>query len=439
MPIMRTLSLKIGPVHSRLAEDNDLQGLNAGALPANYRLRHHQAQTWQAFSNSDANIIFDTALTGDGKSLAGQLPMLAEGKYAFLMYPTNELIKDQVKQVEKYIKDFGLERTYQTLYSDSLTEEVEKNGSLSRSSTILSWLSNRDYILSNPDLFHLMSSYNYGSNQNKREYIYQIPENVDYFLFDEFHIFGPPQVISVMNILNYHKVAAPHRHLKYVFLSATPTMMFKKLLENGGFQIKEVKGVYSTLPASGYTDKPIVQPVSLHLHSLSEKGAFAWAEEHLAELIEFFRTNQNAKGVFIVNSVATAKRLVAYYKRELEDKGIIKVRENTGLTNANTRLEAMENPDVQFIIATSTVDVGVDFKINLLIFESYNAGTFIQRLGRLGRHEGWDKYLAYALLPDWIIDKFASHFSDGSEIERVKFLETIRIQDEFSTVKDADT
>src|SRR6266567_7998218 len=113
---MRTLSLKLGPVHSRLADDNDLKDLNPGALPDHYRLRRHQAQTWQAFSNSDTDVIFDTALTGDGKSLAGQLPMLAEGKYALLMYPTNELIKDQVMQVEKHISDFGLARTYQTLY-----------------------------------------------------------------------------------------------------------------------------------------------------------------------------------------------------------------------------------------------------------------------------------------------------------------------------------
>jgi len=154
--------------------------------------------------------------------------MLADDLYALLMYPTNELILDQVKQVERHIKDFKLGRPYQTLFSDSITEEVEKHGTLSRSSVILTWLKNRDFILSNPDLFHLMSSYNYGSSHDKREYVYQIPDNFDYFLFDEFHIFGPPQVISVLNILNYHKVAAPHRKLKYVFLSATPTRMFKR-------------------------------------------------------------------------------------------------------------------------------------------------------------------------------------------------------------------
>jgi CRISPR-associated endonuclease/helicase Cas3 len=315
---------------------------------------------------------------------------------------------------------------------------VEKNGSLGRSSVILNWLKNRDYILSNPDLFHLMSSFNYGSNQDKREFVYQIPDNIDYFIFDEFHIFGPPQVISVLNILNYHKIAASHRKLKYIFLSATPTRMFKRLLMNGEFQVQEVKGAYSSLPVSGYTEEPIVQPVSLHLHSLTDRGAYAWAEEHLSDLIDFYRTNPDSRGVFIVNSIATAKRLVAYYRRELQEKGIIKVGENTGLTAPEERNDALRNPNIQLIIATSTVDVGVDFDINLLIFESYNAGTFIQRLGRLGRHkrEGWKEYRAYALLPDWIIDRFASHFIDGSEVERVKFLETIREQDEFATIKD---
>jgi len=34
------------------------------------------------------------------------------------------------------------------------------------------------------------------------------------------------------------------------------------------------------------------------------------------------------------------------------------------------------------VLGTSTIDVGVDFKINFLIFESESAGSFIQRLGR---------------------------------------------------------
>jgi CRISPR-associated endonuclease/helicase Cas3 len=432
---MKTLTLRLGAVYSRLAEDDDLKNLNRSKLLSTaYKLRLHQAQTWQAFNNSSADVIFDTALTGDGKSLAGQLPMLVDDKLALFLYPTNELIKDQEKQVARYFKDFGLQKIPQPMYSDKITEEVEQSIIQKRSSVIINWIKNRDCILSNPDLFHLLAGYNYGSNQDKREFAYQIPENLDYFIFDEFHIFGPPQIISVLNILNYQKVIAPHRKLKYVFLSATPTHMFKMLLKNSGFQVAEVKGHYSPVSAMGYTDDPVVQPVALHIHSLGEKGAYAWAEEHLQDLIDFYRAHFDAKGVFIVNSVAIAKRLVAFYKRELQDKGI-EVSENTGLTHPNDRHDAMNNPKVQLIIATSTVDVGVDFKINLLIFESANAGTFIQRLGRLGRHPGWKEYRAYALLPDWIVDRFCSHFTDGSEVERVPFMETIRESNEFTTIK----
>ena len=165
------------------------------------------------------------------------------------MYPTNELIRDQEKQVAKHLREFNLKRPYQLMYSELITEEVEELGLANRSSAILGWLKNHDYILSNPDLFHLLSSYNYGSNQDKREFVYQIPEAFNYFLFDEFHIFGQPQMISVVNILNYHKVANPSRKLKYVFLSATPTRMFERLLENSGFRVREVKGEYSSRPA----------------------------------------------------------------------------------------------------------------------------------------------------------------------------------------------
>lgn len=441
---MKSLTLHLGPVYSRLADSSDLQGLDLTKLPEHwrYRLRRHQAQTWQAYQNSDAEVIFDTALTGDGKSLAGQLPMLIDNRFALLLYPTNELIRDQVKQVERYLADFGLKRSCQVVYSERITEEVEKyDGALSRSSALLGWLKTRDYILSNPDLFHLMSSYNYGSDQAKREFAYQIPANFQYLLFDEFHIFGPPQVVSVVNIMNYHKVAFPHHPLKYVFLSATPSRNFRTLLEKSGFQMKVVEGEYSPVPAQGYTVEPIVQPVALHLHSLNDGGVYAWAEEHLTEVKDFFASNQGAKGVFIVNSVATAKRLVTYYRQELQDKRILQVGENTRLTNHKERLDAMENPNVQLIIATSTVDVGVDFSINLLIFESSGSGTFIQRLGRLGRHPRWKEYRAYALLPDWTVDRFASYFADEVEVEvdRVAFLAKVREQEEFTIVKDGET
>jgi CRISPR-associated endonuclease/helicase Cas3 len=92
--------------------------------------------------------------------------------------------------------------------------------------------------------------------------------------------------------------------------------------------------------------------------------------------------------------------------------------------------------DCDLLVGTSTVDVGVDFQINFLLFESRDAGSFLQRLGRLGRHAGYqDKsgaevsfqgsFVAYALVPPWIDETLftgrgteAPLLSAGAETDR---------------------
>jgi CRISPR-associated endonuclease/helicase Cas3 len=95
------------------------------------------------------------------------------------------------------------------------------------------------------------------------------------------------------------------------------------------------------------------------------------------------------------------------------------VGENTGLTS-RTQRSASYNCDL--LIGTSTVDVGVDFQINFLLFENRDAGSFLQRLGRLGRHSGYERngqytsfggqFEAHALLPRWTLERLFQ--GDGS-------------------------
>ncbi|NJO52908.1 MAG: type I-D CRISPR-associated helicase Cas3', partial [Leptolyngbyaceae cyanobacterium RM2_2_4] len=73
------------------------------------------------------------------------------------------------------------------------------------------------------------------------------------------------------------------------------------------------------------------------------------------------------------------------------------------------------------VIGTSAVDVGVDFKIHLLIFESSDSATVIQRLGRLGRHPGFNHYRAIALLPEhapWILAQLEQDLPDQVTVDR---------------------
>ncbi|MDB9483938.1 type I-D CRISPR-associated helicase Cas3', partial [Dolichospermum circinale CS-537/05] len=74
----------------------------------------------------------------------------------------------------------------------------------------------------------------------------------------------------------------------------------------------------------------------------------------------------------------------------------------------------------------STVDVGVDFEINFLVYESLDAGTFIQRLGRLGRHDGFPTYQAIALVPDWVKDKFSEIYGNETEVDRESFFQNVK-------------
>src|SRR5579872_769250 len=66
------------------------------------RLLRHQVETWEAIRNPDVDVVFNTAMTGDGKSLAAYLSALMDEKSVIAMYPTNELIRDQFYAMPSY-------------------------------------------------------------------------------------------------------------------------------------------------------------------------------------------------------------------------------------------------------------------------------------------------------------------------------------------------
>jgi CRISPR-associated endonuclease/helicase Cas3 len=66
------------PVYSKLAAEQDLSPEIKAKLPTGWHLSAHQVATYQALKNSDADVVFNVTMTGDGKSLAAQLPALVE-------------------------------------------------------------------------------------------------------------------------------------------------------------------------------------------------------------------------------------------------------------------------------------------------------------------------------------------------------------------------
>ena len=80
------------PVYSKLADPTSIPEKLAQSIPAGWHLSQHQVETYKALISPDVDVVINTAMTGDGKSLAAYLPTLVlPNHHAFGMYPTIEL------------------------------------------------------------------------------------------------------------------------------------------------------------------------------------------------------------------------------------------------------------------------------------------------------------------------------------------------------------
>lgn len=412
-----TLRLNILPVYSELHPSYRIGEMH---------LLRHQVETLEAFRDSEVDVIFNVAMTGDGKSLAAYLPVFQERKAAIAMYPTNELIQDQFLALSHYQERLGITLPRNAvMYGQEITRIMQERDITVRLDAVRRLLKRNPILLTNPDLVHLIMSHQYGWDYLRKELPTLLSANFDYFVFDEFHVFGVPQIINVMDMLgylavNYHE--KPELRRKFVFLSATPNKLMNTLLQNSGLRVRTVAGTYSSVEEEGY--RRILQPCELELHELSlERPIEAWVEEHLEEILAFFRQYPQSKAAILVYSVATARRLYARLYAFFEKQHGITVGENTGLTHRDDRRVALEK---QILVGTSTVDIGIDFRINYLIFEASNAGSFLQRFGRLGRHAGFDTYRAFALVPRFVLERLQNELMTEGGVDREQFNNAVR-------------
>lgn len=414
---MNHSNLSILPVYSAYHPD-------ACIGPA--RLLKHQVATLEAFQNPDIDVIFNTAMTGDGKSLAAYLPAFRSRDVRLLaMYPTNELIQDQYAALYRYQRDLGLILPRcDMMHGSRITQLMYEHDEDRRFEEVRKFLVRNNLLLTNPDLVHLMFSHQSGWEHQSKELAVTAGSFFDVFLFDEFHVFGVPQAIAVMNMLgyllaNYRK--KPDERKKFLFLSATPNSLLTRMFDRSGIRYTVIRGEYAATASADY--RCILQPCTLSLHEISQDAPVeTWVQEHVDDLLHFFQEHRRSKAAILVYSVATARRLVAFLRDYLKPYGL-EVGENTGLASVEEKRASF---DKDILVGTTTVDIGVDFRINYLIFEASNAGSFLQRFGRLGRHDDFDTYQAHALLPRFVLERLEQKFSPGQEIKRDVFNEAIR-------------
>lgn len=422
---MPDYSITLKPVYSQTVSTPE--GIS---IPNGWSLSWHQVETLKALRDPDIDVVFNTAMTGDGKSLAAYLKSLKEDYLAIGLYPTNELARDQEHQVRHYIETFNpaAEPRVNRLSGAEL-EIYAETENLKKADAIATRTGQSEILITNPDIFHYIYRGAYVLKDDSPDKLWnRIDRNFDLFIFDEFHVFGAPQIASVMNTMLLIRYTSglkrrDGRNKKFLFLSATPSNQLLQRLDQAGFRYAQINPVAENkyrfpetlseaklLPTSEW--RQVARSIALNFVAIdpSSKASELWLREHATLILEQFQQHPGSKGAIILNSIAAVKRLTPFFQEYLKPYQIT-VEENTGLSSKTTRERSLS---ADLVLGTSTIDVGVDFKINFLVFESADAGNFIQRLGRLGRHDGYEKdgqkipfesFTAYALVPNFLAER----------------------------------
>lgn len=425
-------------------------------LPDQWVLSWHQAETLKALQDPEIDVVFNTAMTGDGKSLAAYLRVLQGDCCAIGLYPTNELARDQETQINNYIQQFQPENEPRVVrLSGATLENYAENEDLRKSAAIATRTEQTEVLLTNPDLFHYLHRGAYLMPDDSPDKLWgRIDKVFELFIFDEFHVFAAPQISSVINTMLL--IRSTSRRRKFLFLSATPDEQLIQRLRKAGFRCKVINPIAENkyqFPTSVEQQKQltsenwrqVARSITLNFVALESaaKASEMWLRDNAALILEQFQQHPGSKGAIILNSIAAVKRLKPFFQEHLLPYGLT-VNENTGLSGTTERERSLS---ADLILGTSTIDVGVDFKINFLLFESSDAGNFIQRLGRLGRHDGYQlnnrtirfkNFTAYALVPKFfterLFEKDSPPLIQGKQYDR-PFLNST-VLDEYRTIND---
>ncbi|MHB1653895.1 MAG: type I-D CRISPR-associated helicase Cas3' [Desulfitobacteriaceae bacterium] len=376
--------LRISPLVLPLIEHRNVQ----------QKLYPHQSIMLDEWDNHDAFMV--VTKTGTGKTISAVLPILKRRLRAICVYPTNELIADQVRNIALVAERENLRVGIFT--PESSPEEYSKVDVVLihiDAYVLEKWCKKKHWrekwraiihlleadkpkiILTNPDILFMIFALRYHAEA------LALLQGYDALIVDEFHLYTGVELAHALFMLHMGRSLGAFG--KIVLLTATPAPGVEELS-------KSILGnpllVDLSLEAQrvAVDERQAVQSVQV-IPRLSGDDVIETSVTLVKELLEEIlkRRNFNPRSdyvpaVIILNSVVSAIRLEDRLVEEgfkREDMAIIR-----GLSARGVRSIA----DKLVVIGTSAIEVGIDFQCDFLIFEANDAASFIQRFGRVGRH-----------------------------------------------------
>jgi len=357
----------------------------------------HQCVLLDSWNERESFIL--ATKTGSGKTAAVTLPVIHFRESAVFVYPTNALIEDQERSILNLLEREGF--TVKVLSPDNLNEKFGnedyhlvrvdakkleefrlalKKKDKSQALLRLIQPSRPRILLINPDLLYLIFSLKYGQASAELTAHFTAYRTA---VFDEFHLYSGVELAHALFMI--HLIREFGGFDRIVLLSATPSPEVLELLNKGMTEPLLIDSA-TTTTHTVVGERTVMHPLNF---TCCNAGAdevepfFAYLQERREELEAALRTTPEAEyvpAVVILNSVVSAIRL----EDRLVEAGWD--RDKIGAVRGLMAKQERQIAGRVIIIGTSAIEVGVDFKSDFLLFEAGDAASFLQRLGRLGRH-----------------------------------------------------
>lgn len=352
----------------------------------------HQARALELAS--EQRLVIE-APTGGGKTWAAAAPLLDAldaGEGAIYVYPTNSLADDQQSALFELARRGGRsaarvradgtpegDRSPHVLiwrvHAAALDESQQELGGRWRGDVltrVFERLPNRPlWWVTNPDTLYLLCLARY----RRAPQLWSRLEPCRTLVLDEFHLYRGPSLVRALLLIELAGVLLGVDRVR--ILSATLPENTRRLLEEG-FGFRRISAEPS---AGGYT---VQHEIDLNLvpcvRDVTDRMA-ARIMDGLSDLRAESECHNRVPLVVLRQSVVSAIVL----EDTLAKQGVR--HEEIGVYRGLSSKAIRSMPGKTLVLGTSALEVGVDFHTSRLLFEARSASSFVQRLGRVGRHE----------------------------------------------------
>lgn len=351
------------------------------------------------FGDGDKEIGILSAPTGSGKTF-GFKTMIEDDKFILILLPNNLLAREVN---EDFLKS-GISTVL--LNSESVTEKLEEmrgaGFEATRDKAILSIITNKRIVITNPELFYYIILNKYKINRKADSLSDFIIAGLKMIVIDEVHIYSRDQMNILLGVMKLF-----HKEIKILFSSATipESLQIAIKILFGEQNIKEIK-----------VDREYVKNLSNNILQ-GKINVFIPEFNSTASFIKENSEVMNSGYWFIIaDSIRNMQSIYDEIKQHYSSKEI-------GLISAyhdpeyRTYQSIFENSQYRIIIGSNIVEQGINppkYFSNFIVEPGLDIKNFVQRVGRIGRNSEKVNNL-YIVFKDKNVN--AHSFYDGMTIE----------------------